>query len=94
MSSGKKKHPKKRTYSEGEVKKAIMEACDDSVKRIMLICIAAADDMFKPDEDGMITFMETMARYIQYHEEGKVNLDAYSKSLKNNCGIDLKLSRW
>ena len=94
MSGGKKKHPKKRMYSEWEVRKAIKEAADDSVKRIMLICLAAADDMFKPDEDGMVEFMQTMARYIKYQEEGKVDLNAYSKSLLNNCGIDLKLTRW
>lgn len=94
MSGGKKKFPKKRTYTEAEHRKAIKETADDSVKRIMLICLAAADDMFKLDEDGLVRFMETMARYIRYHDDGTVNLDDYSKSLKNNAGIDLRLSRW
>lgn len=94
MSSGKKKFPKKRTYSEGEVRRAVREAADDSVKRIILLCVVASRDMFDLDEDGVIKFMETMQRYIGYEKDGLIDLNDASKSLKEKTGIDLKLRRW
>ena len=94
MSSGKKSYPKKRTYSEGELRRAVKEASDQAVKRILLLCIVAARDEFNLDEDGTVGFMDTMQRYINYQQSGLVSLDDASKSLKKNTGIDLRLSRW
>ena len=94
MSSGKKKYPKKRMYSEGEVRRAIREASDQAVARIMLLCIVASRDMFHLDENGVNEFMETMARYIDYEKKGLVSLDDASNSLKKQAGIDLRLTRW
>lgn len=94
MSSGKKKHPKKRTYSEGEVRRAIKEAADNAVARIMLICIVAARDEFDMDEDKLVQFMNTMQRYIGYANDGLVDMNAFSETLKNSTGIDLRLKRW
>lgn len=95
MSSGKKKKvQKKRTYSEGEVRRAIKEAADNAVARIMLICIVAARDEFDMDEDKLVQFMNTMQRYIGYANDGLVDMDAFSKTLKNSTGIDLRLKRW
>ena len=94
MSSGKESYPKKRTYSEGELRRAVKEASDQAVKRILLLCIVAARDEFNLDEDGTVSFMDTMQRYINYQQSGLVSLDDASKSLKKNTGIDLRLSRW
>ena len=94
MSSGKKLYPKKRTYSEGELRRAVKEASDQAVKRILLLCIVAARDEFNLDEDGTVSFMDTMQRYINYQQKGLVSLDDASKSLKKNTGIDLRLTRW
>lgn len=94
MSGGKKKHPKKQTFSIGEVKRAIREAADDAVKRIMLLCIVAARDMFDMDEKKTVEFMEMMQRYIKYEQDGLINLKDASDSLYKSTGIDLRLTRW
>lgn len=94
MSSGKKKYPKKRTYTEGEYRRALKQAGDDTVARVLLLCIVAARDMFNLDDNGTVNFMETMQRYVGYEADGLIDLTEYSKSLKKNTGIDLKLSRW
>lgn len=77
-----------------EVKKAIRDAADDSVARIMLICITAAKDEFDLDEEGTVHFMQTMQRYVGYFNDGTLDANDYSKSLKKSTGIDLKLRRW
>lgn len=94
MSGGKKKHPKKRMYSEGEVRRAILQAADDSVKRNMLVCVMAARDMFDLDEAGLVEFMETMQRYLKYLHENTVDINAFTKTLSEKTGVDIKLSRW
>lgn len=94
ISGGKKKYPKKRMYSEGEVRRAIKQATDEAVTRIMLMCIVAARDEFDMDEDGVVKFVETMKRYIQYFDNGTLSIKAFSESLKKNTGIDLRLTRW
>ena len=94
MSGGKKKHQKAKMFSIGEVKRAIREAADDAVKRILLLCIVAARDMFDLDEEGTVKFMETMQRYINYEKDGLINLKDASDSLYKSTGIDLRLTRW
>lgn len=94
MSSGKKKHKKQRMYAESEVKRAIRESSDEAVKRIMLICIAASDDMFKMNDEQLTTFMEIMQRYINYQKDGLIDLAAYSESIEKKTGISITLSRW
>lgn len=94
MSGGKKKYPKKRTYSESELSKAIHDAGDEAVKRILIICIAAASDMFDMNEDQLEKFMDTMQRYINYQKDGLIDMAEYSKSLYKKTGVDIRLERW
>ena len=94
MSGGKKKRQKPRVYYPSEVKRAIKEAADNAVARIMLICLVAARDMFDMDEDKTVEFMETMQRYIDYADKGIIDIGTVSDSLKKSTGIDLRLSRW
>jgi len=94
MSGGKKKRPKARTYSEGEVRRMIRNAADDAVKRNMLISVVTARDMFDLDEDGVVEFMGMMQRYIKYLSENVVDLKDFTETLSKKTGIDLRLSRW
>lgn len=94
MSSGKKKFPKKKTYSEGDMRRAIKQCSDDSVSRVMLLCIVAARDEFNLDDDGVINYMNRMTRYVGYEAQGLIDMEVASKSLKERTGIDLRLSRW
>lgn len=94
MSSGKKKFPKKKTYSEGDMRRAIKQCSDDSVSRVMLLCIVAARDEFNLDDDGVMSFMNRMSRYVGYESQGLIDMEVASKSLKERTGIDLRLSRW
>lgn len=94
MSSGKKKFPKKKTYSEGDMRRAIKQCSDDSVSRVMLLCIVAARDEFNLDDDGVMSFMNRMSRYVRYEAQGLIDMEVASKSLKERTGIDLRLSRW
>ena len=94
MSGGKKKHPKKRMYGEAEIKRGIKQAADDATKRIMLLCLTAAVDVYGMDADKLNELMETMQRYINYEGKGLVSLADASKSLYNSTGIDLRLTRW
>ena len=94
MSSGKKKFPKKKTYSEGDMRRAIKQCSDDSVSRVMLLCIVAARDEFNLDDDGVMYFMNRMTRYVGYEAQGLIDMEVASKSLKERTGIDLRLSRW
>ena len=94
MSSGKKKYKKPRTYAESEVKRAVKEAGDEAVKRILLICIAAASDMFNLDDNQLEQFMGTMQRYIEYQKDGLIDLAEYSKTIEKKTGISITLSRW
>lgn len=91
MSGGKKKYPKKRTYTEGEVRRAVKQTADDAVPRILLLCIVAARDEFNLDDDALVHFMETMERYIGYEQQGLINVKDASKSLKDRTGIDLRI---
>jgi len=94
MSGGKKKkYPKKRTYSESEMRRGIKDAADDAVKRVMLLCIVAARDQFNLDDEGVVNFTGRMQRYVEWEKEGLVNLDDANASLKKH-GIDLQLRRW
>ena len=95
MSGGKKKvKTKKRMYSEGELRRGIREAADESVKRIMLLCITAARDEFDLDTKGTVKFMETMQRYIRHERNGLITLEDASDSLYKQTGIDLRLRRF
>lgn len=95
MSGGKKKYKKtKTTFTIGEVKRKIQEVADDAVARVLLICVVAAVDMFKLDDDRTVEFIHTMERYIQYEADGTLNLKKYSESLLESTGIDLRLRRW
>lgn len=91
MSSGKKKYPKKRTYSEGELKKAVRKATEESVARLLLLCIVAARDEFDMDEEQTVKFTDTMKRYIEYEDAGLIDMKAASESLKKRTGIDLRI---
>lgn len=94
MSGGKKKRPKARMYSESELRRGIRDATDAVTKRVMLLCIVAARDEFKPDADKTVQFTQTMMRYVEYERLGLVDLKTASESLKKHTGIDLRLSRW
>lgn len=93
MSSKKKPKQKKRTYTEGEVRNAIRKVSDEAVSKILLLCIVAAKDEFKLDENGLVSFMETMQRYVDYEKKGLIKTDEASKSLLKDTGIDLRLSK-
>lgn len=95
MSGGKKKKKyQKRTYTYGEVRKAIKQCSDDTVAKTMLLCVVAARDMFDLDDDGVVKFIDTMTRYVDYEKNGLINMDDASKALKERTGIDLRLRRW
>lgn len=94
MSGGKKKKYQKKTYTYGEMCKAIKQCSDDTVAKTILLCIVAARDMFDLDDDGIMEFMNTMTRYVGYEKDGLIDMDVASKSLKEKTGIDLRLSRW
>ena len=93
MSNKKKIKQKKRTYTEGEVRNAIRKVSDEAVSKILLLCIVAAKDEFKLDENGLVSFMETMQRYVDYEKKGLIKTDEASKSLLKDTGIDLRLSK-
>lgn len=94
MSSGKKKFPKKRTYSEGDVKRLLKECSDETVAKTLLLCLVAARDKFKLDADGVVDFMEVMSRYVKYEKQGLVNMNDASESLEKETGIELRLRKW
>lgn len=89
-----KKKKVKKTYTEGEVRRAIKEAADEAVSRAMLLCILSARDEFDLDEEGVVKFMNTMQRYVEYCDSGLVGIKDYSEALKKTTGIDLRLTRW
>ena len=93
MSSGKKKYPKKRTYSESEVRRMIHKCNDEAVKKIMLLCVTAARDEFDMDEEKLVTFMGRMQRYVDNEAAGLFDINVANESLKKH-GIDLRLTRW
>jgi hypothetical protein len=94
MSGGKKKRkPVRITYSAGEVNRLLKETADDATKKLLLICIVAARDKFDLDADETISFADVMQRYAGYLHDGLLDLDAYSKSLYAQTGIDLRLVR-
>lgn len=94
MSSGKKKHTKKRTYSAGEVERAIKQAGDEAMKRIMLICVASITDEVEMTDEKLEEFLNRMQRYIEYQQQGIIDLEKYSETIYKKTGIDLRLSRW
>ena len=94
MSSGKKKHPKKRTYTEVELVQVLKKSTDDAVAKILLLCIVAARDEFGLNEEQTVQFIQTMQRYVDYEKQGLIKLSNASDSLKKETGIDLRLSRW
>lgn len=91
MSGGKKKYPKKKTYTEGEFRYAVKKVGDEAIARILLLCIVAARDQFDLDEDGIVEFMNTMQRYVEYEQKGLIDTKAASESLKKRTGIDLRI---
>jgi hypothetical protein len=94
MSGGKKKRkPVRITYSAGEVNRLLKETADDATKKLLLICIVAARDKFDLDGDETVAFADVMQRYAGYLADGVLDLDAYSKSLYAQTGIDLRLVR-
>ena len=94
MSSGKKKrYPKKRTYSEGEYVRAVRQATDDAVKKLLLMYVTAVAEKYNPTEDELVELLTTMQRYQRYEEMGLLPLQKYSEVLLKH-GIDLRLSRW
>jgi hypothetical protein len=94
MSGGKKKRkPVRITYSAGEVNRLLKETADDATKKLLLICIVAARDKFDLDGDETVAFANVMQRYAGYLADGVLDLDAYSKSLYAQTGIDLRLVR-
>ena len=93
MSSGKKKYPKKRTYTEGEVRRIVHKCQDDAVKKIILLCATAARDEFDMDEEQFVNFLARMQRYVKNEGLGLVDIEDANKSLEKH-GIDLRLERW
>lgn len=94
MSSGKKKHPKKRTYTEGELRQILKNSIDDATAKVLLLCIVSARDEFDLTEEQTVEFIHTMQRYVDYEKQGLIKLSNASDSLKKETGIDLRLSRW
>ena len=94
MSGGKKKaRTKKRTYTEGEVRRIVHKCQDDAVKKIILLCATAARDEFDMDEEQFVNFLARMQRYVDNEAQGLVDVEVANKSLEKH-GIDLRLCRW
>lgn len=93
MSGGKKKYPKKKTYTEGEYIRAVRMAVDDSVKKLTLMFCTAVAEKYNCTEEEVVELLETMQRYQTYEDMGLVPLQKYSDVLEKH-GIDLKLRRW
>ena len=91
VSNKKKTYQKKKTYTEGEVRRMIRQVSDDAVAKILLLCLVAARDEFDLGADETVKFMQTMERYVEYEKLGIVNMKNASESLKNETGIDLWL---
>lgn len=94
MSNKKKAKPKKRTYSEGEVRRMLKQASDEAVAKILLLCMVAAKDEFKLNADEVVHFVQTMQRYTDYERAGLIKTDEASESLLKDTGIDLRLRKW
>ena len=93
MSGGKKKFPKKRTYSEGEYVRAVRIAVDDAVKKLLLMYTTAVAEKYNATEEELVDLLSMMQRYQSYEEQGLAPLEKYSEVLQKH-GIDLRLSRW
>ena len=93
MSGGKKKHPKKRTYTEGEVRRMVKQCADDATKTILMLCATAARDQFDMDEDTFVEFMGRMQRYVDAEADRLVSIEDANMSMQKH-GIDLRLQRW
>lgn len=95
MSGGKKKHQRvKMTFSLGEMKRALKETADAATKKIMLLTIVAAQDEFDLTDDQVIAVANRMQNYVDWEEQGLVDLEVASESLHRRTGIDLRLTRW
>ena len=84
----------KRTYSEGEFRRAVKQVSDEAVAKILTLCVTAATDEFNLDDEGVVSFMERMERYVQYEEENKIKVRDAQNALKKATGIDLRVTRW
>ena len=80
-------------YSESELVRRVKIANDEAVKKMLLMFIAAAADMFDLDDDGIIEFLGLIQRCQQYEDMGLLPLEKYSEILAKH-GINLRLSRW
>ena len=93
MSGGKKQYPKKKTYSEGQMRKAVKDAAEEAIARILLLCVVAARDQFNMNEDKTVEFVETMQRYVDYESMGLIDLNTASDSLYKHTGIDIRIKK-
>ena len=84
----------KRTYSEGEFRRAVKQVSDEAVAKILTLCVTAAADEFNLNEEGVVSFLERMERYVQYEEENKIKIKDAQNALKKSTGIDLKIRQW
>lgn len=94
MSNKKKTKHKKRTYTEGEVRRLLMETCDKAVAKTILLCVTAAKDECNLDKDGVMKLVKRMDRYVGSEEAKLIKSGDASDSLLKDTGIDLRLSRW
>lgn len=94
MSSGKKKYPKKRTFSEGEMRHIIHQSRDEVIMQLMYLFVNAVTDQFEPTEDELVEFMQRVQRYNGYISAGLVDYKVAAQSILNKTGVDLRLSRW
>lgn len=94
MSGGKKKYPKKRTYSEGEVQRLIRQSRDDVVTQVMYLFVSAVADQFSPTEEELVELMDRVQRYNGYISAGLVDYKVATESIKKKTGVELNLSRW
>ncbi len=94
MSSGKKKHPKRKTYTQGEMRQIVQASRDEVVARALILAICSAREMFDMDEEMVVRYMENVQRWNRFLSDGVISIDDLFSSLKKQTGIDLKLTRW
>lgn len=94
MSGGKKRKHKRKTYTEGEMRYIIHKSRDEMVAQLMYLFINAMVDMFKPTEDQLVEYMQTVQRYNGYIESGIVDYKTAVDSIEKITGVRLNLSRW
>lgn len=96
MSNGKRKNKRytKKSYSEGELRYIIHKSRDDVVVQMMYLFVNAVTDMFKPNEEQLIEFMQMVQRYNEYISSGLVDYKTAVDSIEKTTGVKLNLSRW